>query len=52
MEIFNIKAGKKVGILKNSLKNAILDGIVKNEKEEALLFMKEKAKELNLNSND
>jgi len=25
---------------------------VKNEKEEALLFMKEKAKELNLNSND
>jgi tRNA nucleotidyltransferase/poly(A) polymerase len=52
MEIFNIKAGKKVGILKNSLKNAILDGIVKNEKKEALLFMKEKAKELNLNSND
>ena len=52
MEIFNIIAGKEVGILKNSLKDAILDGKVKNNKKDALKFMIEKAKEINLNSND
>ena len=52
MEIFNIEAGKEVGILKNSLKDAILDGKVKNEKEASIEFMKLKAKEINLKSND
>jgi len=52
MEIFNIDAGREVGILKNSLKDAILDGKVKNDREAAIEFMKEKAKEINLNSND
>ena len=52
MEIFNIDAGREVGILKNSLKDAILDGKVKNEREAAIEFMKEKAKEINLNIND
>ena len=52
MKIFNIIAGKEVGILKNSLKDAILDGKVKNNKKDALKFMIEKAKEINLNSND
>ena len=52
MKIFNIKTGKEVGLLKNSLKEAILDGIVENNRESALKFMKNKAKELNINSND
>ncbi|MBT4738070.1 MAG: HD domain-containing protein, partial [Flavobacteriales bacterium] len=52
MEIFNIEAGKEVGILKNSLKDAILDGKVKNEKEASIEFMKLKAKEINLKSDD
>ena len=52
MEIFNIDAGREVGILKNSLKDAILDGKVKNDREAAIEFMKEKAKEINLNIND
>ncbi len=52
MEIFNIKAGREVGILKNSLKDAILDGKVKNEKEASIEFMKRKAKEINLKSDD
>jgi hypothetical protein len=52
MEIFKMKAGKQVGVLKNSLKDAILDGKVKNEREAAIEFMKIKAKEINLNSND
>ena len=51
MKIFNIKTGKTVGILKNSLKEAILDGEVENNRE-SLKFMKNKIKELNLNSND
>ena len=52
MKIFNIAEGKKVGILKNSLKDAILDGKIKNDKESAIEFMKMKAKEINLKSND
>ena len=52
MKIFNIEAGREVGILKNSLKDAILDGEIKNEKEAAIEFMKLKAKEINLKSDD
>ena len=48
MEIFNIKAGREIGILKNAIKDAILDGKIKNKKKEALKFIIEKAKELNL----
>lgn len=48
MELFNIKASKEIGILKNAIKNAILDGTVKNNKKEALAFIITKAKELNL----
>jgi poly(A) polymerase len=47
MKIFNLPPCKKVGDLKNALKDAILDGIIPNEREVALEFLKEKAKELN-----
>jgi len=46
MEIFNLQPCKKVGDLKNALKDAILDGIIPNEREVALVFLKEKAKEI------
>lgn len=48
MDLFSIKAGREIGILKNAIKDAILEGIVKNDKEEALAFIIKKAKELNL----
>ena len=48
MQLFNMKAGREIGILKNSIKDAILDGKIKNIKEEAISFVIEKAKELNI----
>ena len=48
MELFNIKAGKEVGIIKNAIKEAILDGKIKNNKQEAIEFIMKKGKELNL----
>jgi poly(A) polymerase len=44
MEIFNLTPCKKVGDLKNALKDAILDGIIPNEREAALVFLKDKGK--------
>ena len=48
MKLFNIEQGREIGILKNSIKNAILDGKIKNNKEEALKFIIKTAKNLNL----
>ena len=48
MDLFSIKAGREIGILKNAIKDAILDGTVKNDKEQAFAFIIKKAKELNL----
>ena len=48
MRLFNIHAGREIGILKNAIKDAILDGEIKNDKKEALNFIIKKAKELNL----
>ncbi len=46
MEIFNLEPCKKVGDLKNALKDAILDGIIPNEREAALVFLNDKAKKI------
>lgn len=48
MEFFGIKAGREVGIIKNQIREAILEGEIQNDKEEALRFMIVKGKELGL----
>lgn len=46
MTLFNLPACKKVGDLKNALREAILDGMIENNKEIAIQFLQEKAKEI------
>ena len=48
MRIFNMKPCKEVGIIKTAIREAILDGQIKNEYEDAYQFMLEKAADLNL----
>ena len=48
MAIFGLSPGKEVGIIKNAIKEAILDGVIKNDRKEALNFMNQKARELGI----
>ncbi|GFR80586.1 tRNA nucleotidyltransferase [Elysia marginata] len=52
MDTFNLKPSKKVGLIKEAIKEAILDGEISNEYNEAYSFMIEKAKRLNLDANE
>ena len=48
METFNLSQCKEVGIIKSAIKEAILDGIINNNFDQAYKFMLEKAMELGL----
>ena len=48
MQAFNISAGRDVGIIKTQIREAILEGEIKNSKEEAYEYMLEKGKALGL----
>ncbi len=48
MDVFGLTPGKNVGIIKDSIREAILDGIIPNNIEEAYQYMLKKAVELNL----
>ena len=46
MSLFNLPPCKKVGDLKNALKDAILDGDILNDRDQALVFLTQKVKEI------
>jgi poly(A) polymerase len=48
MMAFNLRAGREVGIIKNQIREAILEGEIKNSREEAMEYMILKGKELGL----
>jgi len=51
MKIFDIQPGKEIGILKNAIKEAILEGEVENNYNSALEFVINMGKDLNLERN-
>lgn len=48
METFGIPPSKQVGIIKDAIKDAILDGIIPNDKDSAWKFMLDKGRECGL----
>ncbi len=48
MQVFNIQPCREVGIIKNAIKDAILDGEIKNNYDEAYQYMLKKAEEIGL----
>jgi poly(A) polymerase len=50
MEIFNIKPGRKIGVLKEAIKEAILEGEIHNDYQAAYNYMMERAKKMGLST--
>ncbi len=48
MQTFGLSPGREIGIIKEAIKEAILEGVIKNDYEEARTFMLAKGKELGL----
>ncbi|WP_250255436.1 HD domain-containing protein [Chryseobacterium sp. Marseille-Q3244] len=51
MEMFNLQPGREIGILKEKVKEAILEGEIANEKEDATKFVIAEAEKLGLKMN-
>lgn len=51
MKIFNIPAGREVGIIKNAIREAILEGIIPNNPSAAFQFMLREGEKLGLKNN-
>jgi hypothetical protein len=48
MEMFHLKPSREVGVLKQYLKDAVLDNKVENEREPLMTLLMAKAKEMKL----
>lgn len=48
MELYGLSPCREVGLIKDAIKDAILDGIIHNDYQEAFEFMQKKAEELGL----
>jgi poly(A) polymerase len=48
MQIFNLQPCQQVGTLKSAIKDAILDGLIANDYDEAYAFMLERARKMGL----
>ena len=48
MQMFNLQPSREVGVLKQYLKEAVLDNVVENEREPLMELLMKKAKEMNL----
>ncbi|MDO4790543.1 MAG: HD domain-containing protein [Porphyromonas sp.] len=48
MELYNLSPSKEVGMIKEAIKDAILDGKIKNDYDEAYAYMLEVAKQIGL----
>ena len=48
MNVFTLKPGREVGIIKNAIREAILEGEIKNDYKEVYDFMIRKGKEMGL----
>jgi len=48
MELYDVSPGREIGIIKEYIKNSILDGIIGNNTDEAISLMEKKAMELGL----
>jgi putative nucleotidyltransferase with HDIG domain len=51
MEMFHLKPSREVGVLKQYLKDAVLDNRVENEREPLMQLLLEKAKQMGLKTN-
>lgn len=52
MIMFNIGPGREIGMIKTALKDAILDGVIANDYNEALKFVLDKGKSIGLYTNE
>ena len=48
MKVFNLKPSREIGIIKEAIKEAILEGEIPNEYDAAFQFMLKKAKAIGL----
>lgn len=52
MQFFDLKPCREIGLIKEAIKEAILEGIIPNETEAALDYMKKEGKKLGLSPNE